>query len=384
MLLGMCLPNSCSAVLTSPELMKLIKKSMEKERDESKARWQQKKDKFKKNKEAADKAFADARAACEKSCDASGLTIPTEFGEWPISCDGFSPPCNVNAEIMEMYKGEYMDCSKVNEWNKCPRRRCKWDKEASACVAQENKEAKDAAEEEKFLSKCSDGKCSLPIKCGADADQKFLDDVGKKTRRSIRTAMKIKGVNYDKLVANPTLRAKFEKATKRAVARKCGNGVTEENVVLDLSPGSVNVDATIVTPDDSDADAIMKTVQSSTKEISEEVVKDVKAVDGISEVEEGSVSADAADAPETDDSTAIEPVSPTGDKLVDPGQEGGGSPTDGGNGGKEGGSGSGWGLYVVIALAFLIVAGVGVMFVTRKVSPNNGSVQQGTEMGGFR
>lgn len=201
--------------------------------------------------------------------------------------------------------------------------------------------------------------------------------MGKRTKRRIRTMIKIKNMDYNKLVANKALREKFEKAIKRAVARQCGNGVTEDRVVLALSEGSVNVDVTIIPDDDSAADAIAKTIDSGAKEISDEVVKDVNAVEGIKDVETAPITADPASTAEIDKSTAIEPVAPTGERLIDPANEGpSSSPTPE----NKVGIGS-WMMPLVICILAIVVAGGAAFFVFNK---NKGPAPQGNpgmEMG---
>lgn len=241
---------------------------------------------------------------------------------------------------------------------------------------------KEIAEADRFLDHCKGGRCTLPIKCGIKADQEFLDDVGKRTKRRIRTMMKIKNMDYNKLVANKALREKFEKAIKRAIARKCGNGVTDDHVVLALSEGSVNVDVTIIPDDDSAADAIVKTIDSGAKEMSDEVVNDVKAVEGIKDVETAPITADAASTAEIEKSTAIEPVAPTGEPLIDPANEGpspspGPTPDDGA---VNKGAGGGWMMFVVTGILCLVVAGGAAFFLNKKTGPKPRG-NPGVEMG---
>jgi hypothetical protein len=275
--------------------------------------------------------------------------------------------CNVIEQDVEMYNVLYADCSYFGDWG-CPPRRCSWQQGTAEsawtgkCVDRPDDAMKENEDAEKFLSKCKGGKCTLPFKCGADADQQFLDDVGKNTQRRIITFFKIKNMDFDKLVSNKALRIKFEKATKKAIARKIGNGVTEDHVVLTLSKGSVNVDVTIIPESESAADNIVAKVNSARNEISDAVINDVKAVEGIKEVEEGEISATEVSAAESDKSTAIEPVAPTGERLVDPGTDPAPSPGPGTGPAPSPGSGPVWVMPLVIVLALVGAAGVGVFF----------------------
>jgi hypothetical protein len=101
-------------------------------------------------------------------------------------------------------------------------------------------------------------------------------------------SMIVQGVDYDSMVANPTVQAAFETSIKEAVAASAGSGVTPDDVSVEFSAGSIAVKCTITPQDDNSALAVSTAVGASA-ELATAVVSKVKTAPGIEQMTTGSI-----------------------------------------------------------------------------------------------
>ena len=81
----------------------------------------------------------------------------------------------------------------------------------------------------------------------------------------------VQGIDYNALVAHPSLRERFVIGLKGKVVDHVGDHISDDNVLVTLSPGSVKADVAIRAPADTDILAIKTrledpAVQSAMKE----------------------------------------------------------------------------------------------------------------------
>ena len=99
----------------------------------------------------------------------------------------------------------------------------------------------------------------------------------------------VRGIDYNSLVAQSSLREQFIANVKSAVMDSAGNGVSADDILVTLSPGSVKASVAIRAPTPDDALATMATledpaVQSTLKEA---IARNVAAMEDVHLISNG-------------------------------------------------------------------------------------------------
>merc|ERR1719162_723624 len=112
---------------------------------------------------------------------------------------------------------------------------------------------------------------------------------------TVEVEFTVANVNYDDLIANAAVKAAFEDGIKTSVAAQAGNSVTKDHVSVVLSAGSVKVQATVTVPDGADVSTLDTTLttRAGSGVFATAVAASVQAVDGISTVSSGAITASA-------------------------------------------------------------------------------------------
>lgn len=101
--------------------------------------------------------------------------------------------------------------------------------------------------------------------------------------------MTVRNVNYNALKADPVMLRAFETSVKQTIAREClCSRVSQENVQLELSPGSVVVHATVTLPENVSPSEIKSTLSTS-KTLPQGLIACVQEVPGIKSVTQGQI-----------------------------------------------------------------------------------------------
>jgi len=126
-------------------------------------------------------------------------------------------------------------------------------------------------------------------------DHHILDD---KLYDAAAVSMKIKNISYEALMEDSMVRASFEKAVSRAIAREAAAGASAEDVNLsfqghvqrELSAGAIVINANVTAPNKVLASSIHSTLAASTTLTSSVVLslQDVLSIKNITSLEAGS------------------------------------------------------------------------------------------------
>lgn len=105
----------------------------------------------------------------------------------------------------------------------------------------------------------------------------------------VSLSMAVNGVDYSQLMENVALKSEFEASVKSAILSKTPS-IREENIYLQLSGGSVIVEAKIVSPLDANPANLFQTLKAVEDKLPAHVASEVASIKGIQEVCNGDIS----------------------------------------------------------------------------------------------
>lgn len=150
-------------------------------------------------------------------------------------------------------------------------------------------------------------KFALEARKTIDQDGSAMADEG-----PMSYAVKVANIDFEKLCARPELLEAVREAVKLAFAQQAGEGVMPDDITIDLSAGSLVVEATI----DASPSAAEALRQAPAADVGAAIAAAVAAVPGIEEVASGDVFAasagERASAPSSPVGSAASPLNPGG------------------------------------------------------------------------
>jgi hypothetical protein len=112
-------------------------------------------------------------------------------------------------------------------------------------------------------------------------------------RKAVRVSMTIDNVDYNELLQDESLLNSFGKKVKETIAAAAENGVKEDHIEIELTRGSVKVDAKVQHPNPEASSASVQSLRSALNRpsmLSESIVDSVKRIPGIEKVCSGQIS----------------------------------------------------------------------------------------------
>lgn len=126
-------------------------------------------------------------------------------------------------------------------------------------------------------------------------------DVDTEDLPKVTFSMTVNNVNYNDVTATTALETSFKTSCRTAIANTAGAGVTKEDVEVELSEGSVQVDAIITVADDTAAQAAINSIDSGN--LASNVVSELQANTDLSNagIATGSISVTGITTPKVED-----------------------------------------------------------------------------------
>jgi len=108
------------------------------------------------------------------------------------------------------------------------------------------------------------------------------------TEKAVKVKMVVKGVDYSTLVQNDRMRSQFVNRVKQTVANEAGEGIYMQHVSVELSSGSVVVDATINPPVYIDS-KYLEDKLSSSETLQRSVLRNIQSIPNIDTARAGTI-----------------------------------------------------------------------------------------------
>lgn len=109
----------------------------------------------------------------------------------------------------------------------------------------------------------------------------------------IKVDLVVKNVNYDQLMGDLKLKAKFVKEIQEKISHQAGNGVYAQHVKVTLAPGSVAVTAHINPPAYVSRSYLQKALEKGADALAQDVTQAIASIPGIESISTGTISVSA-------------------------------------------------------------------------------------------
>jgi len=143
----------------------------------------------------------------------------------------------------------------------------------------------DEAEQQQLYGKPR-GPCQTAVQAPAQQPQPPQAPEG----AVVMDSMTLKNINYARLSSDERLMGSMVGVIKNGLAEAAGNGVTADSIMLNLSPGSVQVDSAIHLPPGVSKDSVLGNLGSAGT-VRDAIADEVSQLPGMSEVSTGRISA---------------------------------------------------------------------------------------------